>query len=76
MGLFEYKCPKCGEPFKIWKHVQPADGEHNCKKCHTAGEPVWAASVLQFKGDGWYVNDYKKKTAETTEVGFAPESDD
>jgi putative FmdB family regulatory protein len=59
MGLFEYKCDKCANVFKIWKHVQPHEGEHDCNKCGGKGTPVWAASMLQFKGDGWYVNDSK-----------------
>jgi putative FmdB family regulatory protein len=60
MGLFEYKCERCGNVFKIWKHVMPVDGEHNCNKCGNNGKPVFAASLIQFRGDGWYVNDYKK----------------
>lgn len=74
MGLFEYKCEKCGNIFQKWKQVQPVDGEHKCDKCGHNGVPMWASPTLVFKGSGWYVNDSKPKASQ--EVGFASESSD
>ena len=57
--LYEYQCPKCGNFDKIRKFSDPP-----LKKCPTCGSPVaklLSAPAIQFKGAGWYVNDYAKK---------------
>ena len=60
MPLYEYECPKCGNFDKIRKFSDPP-----LKKCPTCGSPitkVLSAPAIQFKGAGWYVNDYAKKS--------------
>jgi putative FmdB family regulatory protein len=60
--LYEYKCLKCGrQTERIEKHAGP-----HLKKCpHCGGrvERMASAPAIQFKGSGWYVNDYSKKTS-------------
>ena len=61
MPLYEYQCKKCGHRFeKIRKF-----SDKQIKKCPDCGGPVEqliSAPTVQFKGSGWYVTDYAKKS--------------
>ena len=61
MPLYEYQCKKCGLRFeKIQKF-----SDKPVKKCPECGGPVEqtiSAPAVQFKGSGWYVTDYAKKS--------------
>lgn len=61
MPLYEYQCKKCGHRFeKIQKF-----SDKPIKKCPECGGPVEktiSAPAVQFKGSGWYVTDYAKKS--------------
>jgi putative FmdB family regulatory protein len=59
MPLYEYKCAKCGEVFEL---IQKFSDEplHEHAGCGGALEKLLSAAALQFKGSGWYVNDYGK----------------
>jgi putative FmdB family regulatory protein len=61
MPLYEYLCKKCGHRFeRIQKFSDP-----HVKKCPDCGGPVEqviSAPAVQFKGAGWYVTDYAKKS--------------
>src|SRR5947209_2754389 len=61
MPLYEYRCEGCGKQFEVIQKFsdQPLTTHDNC------GGPVYrmlSASALQFKGSGWYVNDYAKSS--------------
>jgi len=62
MPLYEYQCKKCGHRFeKIQKF-----SDKMVKKCPECGGPVEqmiSAPAVQFKGSGWYVTDYAKKSS-------------
>ena len=62
MPLYEYKCKKCGHQFeKIQKY-----SDRMVKKCPDCGgrvEQMITAPAVQFKGTGWYVTDYAKKSS-------------
>jgi putative FmdB family regulatory protein len=62
MPLYEYSCKKCGHRFeKIQKF-----SDRMVKKCPECGGPVEqviSAPAVQFKGSGWYVTDYAKKSS-------------
>jgi putative FmdB family regulatory protein len=62
MPLYEYECKKCHHRFeKIQKFSDP-----HVKKCPECGGPieqVISAPAVQFKGSGWYVTDYAKKSS-------------
>jgi putative FmdB family regulatory protein len=69
MPLYEYQCGKCNHRFeKIQKYSDPApDG---CPVC--GGSPVTrlpSSPAIQFKGTGWYITDYAKKSG--TDAGKA-----
>ena len=62
MPLYEYRCEKCGYKYeKIQKFG--AEPELVCPKCGGTLERPLTAPALQFKGAGWYVNDYAPKSA-------------
>lgn len=62
MPIYEYECKKCHHRFeKIQKFSDP-----HVKKCPECGGPieqVVTAPAVQFKGSGWYVTDYAKKSS-------------
>jgi putative FmdB family regulatory protein len=59
--MYEYRCTKCNHVFeKIQKFSDPPITE--CPKCGALVEQVISAPAVQFKGAGWYVNDYAKKS--------------
>ncbi len=62
MPLYGYRCTQCGHRFdKIQKFSDVP--ETACPKCGGALERPLTAPALQFKGAGWYVNDYAPKPA-------------
>ncbi len=70
MPLYEYRCTQCGYSFEKIQSFSAA-AETVCPKCQ--GElirPV-TAPALQFKGAGWYVNDYAGKSKATTTAATA-----
>ena len=61
MPLYEYQCTKCKHRFeKIQKFSDPEIKK--CPECGSKVEKLLSAPAVQFKGSGWYVTDYAKKT--------------
>ncbi len=62
MPLYEYECKKCG---RRTEKIENVDGPHlrKCPHCGGKVEPLLSAPAIQFKGAGWYVTDYAKKTS-------------
>ena len=57
MPLYEYQCKQCGHRFeKIQSFSAPE--EKVCPECGGEVERLISAPAIQFKGAGWYVNDY------------------
>ena len=57
MPLYEYQCKQCGHRFeKIQSFSAPEEKE--CPVCKGEVERLISAPAIQFKGAGWYVNDY------------------
>jgi putative FmdB family regulatory protein len=62
MPLYEYECKKCHHRFE---RIQTFAAPHT-KKCPECGGPIEqmiSAPAVQFKGSGWYVTDYAKKSS-------------
>ena len=74
MPLYEYLCKKCGHRFeKIRKF-----SDRPIKKCPECGglvEQVVSAPAVQFKGSGWYVTDYAKKSHVGSDSGSKDSKD-
>jgi putative FmdB family regulatory protein len=60
--LYEYKCLSCG---RLMERIEKVSGPHLRKCTHCGGkvEALLSAPAIQFKGSGWYVTDYAKKTS-------------
>jgi len=62
MPLYEYECKKCGHRFeKIQKFSDKM--VKKCPECGGQVEQTISAPAVQFKGSGWYVTDYAKKSS-------------
>ena len=63
MPLYEYKCLKCG---RLTEKIESVSGPHlkKCPHCGGRVESVLSAPAIQFKGSGWYVTDYARKSAD------------
>ena len=64
MPIYEYQCKKCHHRFE---RIQKFSDPHvkKCPECGGAVEQVLSAPAVQFKGSGWYVTDYAKKSSST-----------
>jgi len=60
MPLYEYRCKKCGHHFEKIQSFSAPD-EKECPECGGEVERLISAPAFQFKGAGWYVNDYGGK---------------
>jgi len=74
MPLYEYECKKCHHRFE---RIQKFS-DRMVKKCPDCGGPVEqmiSAPAVQFKGSGWYVTDYAKKSpAQSSSDGSGKDS--
>ena len=62
MPLYEYQCKKCKHRFeKIQKFSDKMLTK--CPECGGPIEQMISAPAVQFKGSGWYVTDYAKKSS-------------
>lgn len=61
MPLYEYRCLKCE---RHTDKIENMNGPHlkKCPHCGGKVESVITAPAIQFKGSGWYVTDYGRKT--------------
>lgn len=61
MPLYEYECEACGNRFeKIQKFSDPPI--ETCPKCEGKVRKLISSPAIQFKGSGWYITDYAKKS--------------
>ena len=60
MPLYEYRCTVCGYSFEKIQSFS-AEPESVCPKCQGVLIRPMTAPALQFKGAGWYINDYAAK---------------
>jgi putative FmdB family regulatory protein len=61
MPIYEYSCNKCGKTIEvIQKFSDPILKKH--QGCGGSLTKLISASGFQFKGTGWYVTDYARKT--------------
>src|SRR4029079_11345186 len=76
MPLYEYECEACSHRFeKIQKFSDPlVDVCPNCGKGPV--KKLLSSPAIQFKGSGWYINDYAKKSGtDAGKTGSSSSSD-
>ncbi|MEO8195423.1 MAG: FmdB family zinc ribbon protein [Thermoanaerobaculia bacterium] len=64
MPLYEYLCESCGERTEILQRFNDLP-EVACPKCGAAMRRLPSAPSIQFKGSGFYLTDYAKKSGGT-----------
>ena len=74
MPLYEYQCQKCGHRFEKIQKFSDAMLK-KCPECGGKIEQMISAPAVQFKGSGWYVTDYAKKSHGTPSSGSDSGSD-
>jgi putative FmdB family regulatory protein len=68
LPLYEYRCRKCGAQIeKIQKFSAPPLG--TCQACGGQLERLLSTSAIRFKGSGWYVTDYARKSSSAGSAG-------
>jgi putative FmdB family regulatory protein len=73
MPLYEYECKKCGHRFeKIQLYSDKM--VKKCPECGGQVEQMISAPAVQFKGSGWYVTDYAKKSSSPGASGSSGDS--
>jgi putative FmdB family regulatory protein len=62
MPLYEYECEACHQRFeKIQKFSDPPVDV--CAKCGKGPvKKLFSSPAIQFKGSGWYITDYARKS--------------
>jgi len=74
LPIYEYRCRKCGKQFeKIQKFDDAPLKTH--ERCGGALEQILHAPAIQFKGSGFYITDYAKKSAPSESTGSSSSSD-
>jgi putative FmdB family regulatory protein len=62
MPLYEYQCESCAHRFeRIQKFSDPPI--ETCPSCGGLVKKLPSSPAIQFKGSGWYITDYAKKSA-------------
>lgn len=61
MPLYEYQCGRCGR-FEIIRKFSDAPLT-SCPTCGQEVQKLLSAPAIQFKGTGWYITDYARKSS-------------
>ncbi len=66
MPLYEYRCKKCAHQFE---RIQKFSDKPvtRCPECGGRVEQLISPPAVQFKGEGWYVTDYARKSSPPSE---------
>ena len=62
MPIYEYQCAKCGKTIEVIQKMSDKPLKKH-EQCGGALTKLISASGFQFKGTGWYVTDYARKSS-------------
>jgi putative FmdB family regulatory protein len=62
MPIYEYRCSKCRATFEFLQRAKDKPAE-KCSKCGGRLVKLVSSPAIQFKGSGWYVTDYARKSS-------------
>jgi putative FmdB family regulatory protein len=64
MPLYEYQCESCNNRFEKIQKSYSDPAPEACPKCGKGPvRKLISSPAIQFKGTGWYITDYAKKSA-------------
>ncbi len=79
MPTYEYQCKKCGHCFSEFQRIvdPPIKDCPKCKKKDCVEQIISGGSGLIFKGSGFYITDYKRKSSSgsSSDSGSSKSSD-
>ncbi len=62
MPLYEYECDACHQRFEVIQKFSDPPPDV-CRKCGKGPvRRLFSSPAIQFKGTGWYITDYAKKS--------------
>ncbi len=61
MPLYEYQCDACSKRFELIRKFSDPPVE-TCPTCGGIVKKLLSSPAIQFKGSGWYITDYAKKS--------------
>ena len=62
MPLYEYECDACGRRFEVIQKYSDPSVVEVCKECGKGPvRRLLSSPAIQFKGSGFYINDYAQK---------------
>jgi putative FmdB family regulatory protein len=73
MPLYEYQCETCGRFEKIVKFSDPP--LEVCPTCGGKIQKLFSSPAIQFKGSGFYITDYARKSSADASGGKSGSSD-
>jgi len=63
MPTYQYKCNSCGYLFEEFSSISSYNKEQECPVCQNAAHLIISGGTgLIFRGSGFYITDYQKKT--------------
>jgi putative FmdB family regulatory protein len=62
MPIYEYRCTKCHATFELLQKAKDKPAE-KCQKCGGRLAKLVSSPAIQFKGNGWYITDYARKSS-------------
>ena|SRR2546428_4658015 len=62
MPIYEYQCAKCGKKIEVIQKMSDKPLKKH-EQCGGSLTKLISASGFQFKGTGWYVTDYARKSS-------------
>jgi putative FmdB family regulatory protein len=81
MPLYEYECEACSRRFELIQKFSDPPADH-CKHCGKGPvRKLMSSPAIQFKGSGFYINDYAQKgksdsaTVPSNKTGDSAKSD-
>jgi len=76
MPLYEYQCDACGQRFEVIQQKFSDPAPELCTKCRKGPvRRLQSSPAIQFKGSGFYINDYAQKGKTGSDAPSSGETD-
>jgi putative FmdB family regulatory protein len=62
LPIYEYQCQQCQHRFELLQRFSDPQVT-TCPRCGGEVRQIISAPAVQFKGSGWYVTDYARKSS-------------